>query len=115
LSCSTGWPRELNLKLQDIHAQKLLEAGWGGELDDPELAYIQQKLFEDNRLAYSLGFAASLKTRPEASIRRVAISGDPIQREVNLRLARPRKAFSGQQDQLMPQDTGPHGESDPAG
>ena len=31
--------------------KKLLEPGWGGEVNDVELAYIQRKLLEDKHLS----------------------------------------------------------------
>ena len=71
--------------------EEILEPGWAGELDAEELEYLQRKLLEDKHLAYLWGFAPSQKTRPADAIRRVAMWGDPEQRMVNYRLARPRK------------------------
>ena len=80
--------------LHDIHARKLLEPGWPGELEDMELDYIKRRLFTDPRVAYRWGFAPRQKTRPEAAIRRVATYGDPERRDANLRLARRRNSSS---------------------
>ena len=69
----------------------LLEPGWGGNLDDEELACIQEKLKTDLDLAYWWGFRPGQKTRPEAAIRRVAMDGDPDHRQSNKKLARVRR------------------------
>ena len=90
MSCRTDWPTEQHRGLHDACAAKLLEPGWGGDLDDVEVGYIQGKLLEDQRLAYQWGFAPSNKTRPAEGIRRVGMDGDPVRRSVNLRLARPK-------------------------
>ena len=68
----------------------LLEPGWGGNLDDDELAYIQERLKADPDLSYWWGFRPGQKTRPEAAIRRVAMDGDPDHRQSNRKLARVR-------------------------
>ena len=70
---------------------RLLEPGWAGDLGDDELAYIQQELQRDKKLAYQWGFAPAQKTRPAEAIRRVAMDGDPDHRSINVPLARPRK------------------------
>ena len=43
MSC-IGWDRDLDPDLHDHYAQKLLEPGWAGEVDDDEAAYIARKL-----------------------------------------------------------------------
>ena len=91
VSCCTDWPREKDPELHDSYARKFLEPGWGGDVSDLEPAYVQRILQEHKRLAYLWGFAPSQKTRPVGAIRRVAMRGDPERREVNMRLARPRK------------------------
>ena len=74
-----------------IYSQKLLEPGWGGQLSDEEALFIQYHLARDDKVAFGWGFRPGQKTRPEDGIRRVAMSGDPDSRTVNMRLARPRK------------------------
>lgn len=69
----------------------LLEPGWGGQLDDDELLFIQAKLKADPDLSYWWGFRPGQKTRPEAAIRRVAVDGDPDHRQSNRKLARVRR------------------------
>jgi hypothetical protein len=71
---------------------RLLEPGWAGVLDDEELSYIQDKLKADPALAHAWGFRPGQKTRSEAAIRRVAMSGDPNSRATNVKLARTKKA-----------------------
>ena len=74
-----------------IYPRKLLVPGWGGQLADEEVEYIQLHLQRDAKLAYKWGFRPGQKSRPEEAIRRVALAGDPDSRRVNVALARPRK------------------------
>lgn len=67
---------------------KLLEPGYAGDLTPEELAYVQAKLLEDSALAFWWGFKPSAKRRPEEAIRRVAMKGDPDNRNENVRLVR---------------------------
>ena len=72
--------------------ERLLKPGWAGELGDDELAFIQEKLQARAILSRKWGFRPSMKTRPEAAIRRVAMDGDLSDRALNHRLARQRGA-----------------------
>ncbi len=68
----------------------LLEPGWAGQLDDEELAYVQEKLKADDNLSSWWGFRPGQKSRPAEAIRRVAMDGSPAERTHNVRLARVR-------------------------
>ena len=48
--CCISWARELDPKLQDFCARKLLEPGWVGELNDAEATYIARCLVANPRL-----------------------------------------------------------------
>ena len=74
-----------------IYPMKLLVPAWGGHLTDEEVTYIQFHLMRDAKLAYRWGFRPTQQSRPEEAVRRVAMDGDPDNRGVNMRLARPRK------------------------
>ena len=74
-----------------IYPRKLSEPGWGGQVTDEEVAYLQFHLERDAKLAFGWGFRPGQKSRPEEAIRRVALAGDPDSRGVNFTLARPRK------------------------
>lgn len=49
MSC-IGWDRSLDPELHDLYAEKLLEPGWAGEVDDAEAAYIARKLTDSPAL-----------------------------------------------------------------
>ncbi len=68
----------------------LLEPGWGGTLDDDELAYIQEHLKANAALAAWWGFRPKAKRRPLDVIKKVAEHGDADDRSHNRRLARLR-------------------------
>jgi hypothetical protein len=70
---------------------KLLEPGWGGQLDDSELAFIQAKLNADEALSYWWGFRPKTKRRPVEAIKAVAMRGDPDVRARNMKLVRPHQ------------------------
>jgi hypothetical protein len=70
---------------------RVLKPGWGGSLEDDEVEYIQRKLQADDSLSFAWGFRPGQKTRSEAAIRRIAMSGDPDVRGTNVKLARTRK------------------------
>ena len=68
--------------------RKLLEPGYWGYLEDVELEFIQSALQNNSRLSYAWGFQPVQKTRASDAIRRVAMSGDPKDREVNTKVIR---------------------------
>ena len=74
------------------YPRMLLEPGWGGQLAEEEVLYIQDALFRDPVLCRRWGFRPGQKTRPEEGIRRVSRDGDPNGTAHNRALARPRKA-----------------------
>lgn len=78
---------------------KLLEPGWTGQLDDDELAFVQEKLRNDDALSAWWGFRPGAKRRAVEAIRRVARDGDPDNQTFNRGLARmkPERAFPGLQ------------------
>jgi hypothetical protein len=70
---------------------KLLIPGWGGHLDDDDLAYIVEHLEGDSDLRKWWGMKPSWKRVPEETVRRIALEGDEDDQSLNRRLARPRK------------------------
>jgi hypothetical protein len=70
---------------------KLLQPGWGGQLDDSELEFILSKLQADPMLSYWWGFRPGVKRRPLEAIKAVAMSGDPVVRSHNVMLVRPHQ------------------------
>lgn len=69
--------------------ERLLGPGWGGDISDEEVSFIQEELLKDKKLAYRWGFAPSRRTRPADAIRRVAMEGDAVHRNANVPLTRP--------------------------
>ena len=67
---------------------RLLGPGWGGDISDDEVFFIQEELLKDKKLAYQWGFAPSKRTRPADAIRRVAMEGDAAHRNANVPLTR---------------------------
>jgi hypothetical protein len=67
---------------------KLLQPGWGGQLDESELEFILSKLQADPMLSYWWGFRPRAKRRPLEAIKAVAMSGDPAVRSHNVVLVR---------------------------
>ena len=70
---------------------KLLIPGWGGNLDDDELAFILTHLKADEKLRLWWGIPPRWKTIPVEVIKRVAAEGDEDDMAQNRRLARPRQ------------------------
>ena len=68
--------------------RRLLQPGYWGYLEDEELALIQAELQKHSDLSYAWGFHPVQKTRSPAAIRRVAMRGDPKDREINTKLIR---------------------------
>ena len=68
----------------------LLEPGWGGDLDNTELLYVQERLKADAALSAWWGFRRKAKRRPLDAIKRVAEHGDADDQSHNRRLARLR-------------------------
>jgi hypothetical protein len=68
--------------------KRLLEPGYWGYLEEEEVEFIQAVLQENPDLSYAWGFQPVQKTRSPAAIRRVAMWGDPKNREVNAKLIR---------------------------
>jgi hypothetical protein len=68
--------------------KRLLEPGYWGYLEEEEVEFIQAALQENPDLSYAWGFHPVQKTRSPAAIRRVAMWGDPKNREVNTKLIR---------------------------
>ncbi len=74
--------------LSRVTKKKLLEPGYWGHLEDGELEFIQSALQNNSRLSYAWGFQPVQKTRASDAIRRVAMWGDPKDREVNTKVIR---------------------------
>ena len=68
--------------------RKLLEPGYWGHLEDEELEFIQTSLQNNPKLSYVWGFQPVQKSRSPEAIRRVAMWGDPKDREVNTKAIR---------------------------
>ena len=75
---------------------RLRRPGWAGELAPDELAFLEDRLQRDKRLALKWAFRPGVKRRPEGVIRRVAMHGDPDNRRLNLKLARQARAEMAQ-------------------
>ena len=74
--------------LSKLERCKLLQPGWGGEVSDEEIKFIQEALFRDKKLSFSWGFAPSQKTRSTIAIMKVAMWGNEEDRLHNARLHR---------------------------
>ena len=74
--------------------KKLLEPGYWGSLEDEELEFIQKALENNPKLSYAWGFQPVQKSRAPDAIRRVAMWGDPEDREVNTKVIRRSRARS---------------------
>jgi hypothetical protein len=68
--------------------KRLLEPGYWGYLEEEEVEFIQAALHENPDLSSAWGFQPVQKPRSPAAIRRVAMWGDPKNREVNTKLIR---------------------------
>ena len=66
--------------------RKLLEPGYWGSLEDVELEIIQSALQNNPKLSFAWGFQPVQKSRAPDAIRRVAMWGDPKDREINTRV-----------------------------
>ena len=82
-------PRQPYLIPMPTGDPRLLEPGWAGQIDDEELDFIRDTLFQDSKPARLWGFRPSQKTRADEAIRRVALDGDPKRTVLNRELARP--------------------------
>ena len=85
-------PRPPRPKRRPRGDRRLREPGWAGDLAPDELAFLEDRLERDKRLAVKWAFPPSAKRRPEGVIRRVAMHGDPENRRLNLKLARQARA-----------------------
>ncbi len=74
--------------------KKLLEPGYWGSLEDEELEFTQKALENNPQLSYAWGFQPVQKSRAPDAIRRVAMWGDPEDREVNTKVIRGSRARS---------------------
>jgi hypothetical protein len=63
--------------------RQLLQPGYWGYLEEEEVEFIQAQLQENPDLSYAWGFQPVQKTSSPEAIRRVAMWGDPKNREVN--------------------------------
>ena len=68
--------------------RKLLEPGYWGSLEDEELEIIQRALENNPKLSFAWGFQPVQKSRAPDAIRRVAMWGDPKDREINTKVIR---------------------------
>ena len=68
--------------------RKLLEPGYWGSLEDEELEIIQRALENNPKLSFAWGFQPVQKSRAPDAIRRVAMWGDPKDREINIKVIR---------------------------
>ena len=68
--------------------RKLLEPGYWGSLEDEELEIIQRALENNPKLSFAWGFQPVQKSRAPDAIRRVAMWGDPNDREINTKVIR---------------------------
>jgi hypothetical protein len=87
-------PRPRNMpwhQYQQERDWRLLVPGWGGNLDDAELAYIVEHLKNDDALRLWWGMRPSWKRIPEEVVRRVAVEGTDETLAHNRKLARRRK------------------------
>ena len=81
-------PVEQPISISKKARKRLLEPGYWGYLEEEEVEFIQAALQENPDLSYAWGFHPVQKTRSPAAIRRVAMWGDPKNREVNTKLIR---------------------------
>lgn len=91
------------MALSDFCAKKLLEPGWGGELDDTELAHILAALQKNNRLRTAWGFPGGERRLSEDAVRQVAMWGDPNDPAHNTSLVRQaRRTANGDTEECFP-------------
>jgi hypothetical protein len=70
---------------------KLLIPGWGGNIDDVELAFIVKHLENDLPLRLWWGMPPRWKRVPEEVVKRLAMEGSADNQGQNRLLARPRR------------------------
>jgi hypothetical protein len=70
---------------------KVLVPGWGGQLSDCELEFIQAALQADPMLSYWWGFRLRARRRPIEAIKSVSMRGSPDVRAHNVKLVRPHQ------------------------
>jgi len=68
--------------------RKLLEPGYWGTLEEEELEFIQSALQNNPKLSFAWGFQPVQKSRAPDAIRKVAMWGDPKDREINTKVIR---------------------------
>jgi hypothetical protein len=93
-----GSPKPPKPKVRPRGDRRLRQPGWAGDLAPDELAFLEDRLERDQRLAVKWAFPPGAKPRPEGVIRRVAMHGDPDNRRLNLKLARQARAEIAQDD-----------------
>ena len=76
------------LKKRGTMDYRLLEPGWAGELDDEQIAYIRNALYNDPDLAYQWGFRRASKNFSDDMLRRIAARGDAKHRMINAHLVK---------------------------
>ena len=81
-------PKQDKSQLSRSAKKKLLQPGYWGHLEDGELEIIQNALRNNPKLSFAWGFQPVQQTRSPEAIRRVAMWGDPKDREVNTRVIR---------------------------
>ena len=81
-------------KKKPVMDYRLLEPGWPGELAPDELEFLLEELVRDKKVASAWGFQPAKKRRPEWAVRQVAMSGDPLNRKINMALARHQNAIN---------------------
>ncbi len=84
----TRTQKQFRASLSRKAKKKLLEPGFWGHLEDEELEFIQIALQKSPKLSYVWGFQPIQKSRSPEAIRRVAMWGDPKDREVNTKAIR---------------------------
>ena len=80
--------KQVRSTLSRVAKKKLLEPGYWGYLEDEELEFIQNSLQNTPKLSYAWGFQPVQKSRSPDAIRRVAMWGDPQDREFNTKVIR---------------------------
>jgi hypothetical protein len=86
-------PKEARLG-QGLLRWKLLIPGWGGALDDDELAFILTHLKADEKLRLWWGIPPRWKSIPLEVVKRIALTGSDDDQAHNRRLARPQAGNS---------------------
>ncbi len=76
------------VRLSRKSKRKLLEPGYWGGLEDEELEFIQKALENNPKLSFAWGFQPVQKSRAPDANRRVAMWGDPKDRDINTKVIR---------------------------